>query len=152
MMKKIFIFLLAVLILFVSSYGQEFQWVWQNPLPQRNTLYSSQFIDSNNGLIVGSCGTILRTNNGGKSWNIQQSDTSEDLFSFHFFDTFNGLIVGGNGTILKTVDSGITWSKQETGTNSDLFSVHVIDTQNGYIVGDNGTSLKHLIVVILGQN
>lgn len=36
------------------------QWVWQNPLPQGNTLQDFSFIDTNNGFAVGARGTILK--------------------------------------------------------------------------------------------
>ena len=32
------------------------QWVWQNPLPQGNTLQDFSFIDTNNGFAVGARG------------------------------------------------------------------------------------------------
>lgn len=40
-------------------------WVWQNPLPQGNPLYSIHFAkDKQNGFAVGSDNTILRTRDG----------------------------------------------------------------------------------------
>ena len=46
------------------------QWVWQNPLPQGNTLQDFSFIDTNNGFAVGARGTILKTTDGGNNWQI----------------------------------------------------------------------------------
>src|SRR3954454_8132532 len=48
----------------------EGEWVWQNPLPQGNTLQDFFFIDADNGFAVGASGTILRTTDGGNSWDI----------------------------------------------------------------------------------
>jgi len=56
------------------------QWVWQNPLPQGNTLQDFSFIDTNNGFAVGASATILRTTDGGNNWDILASDTNDDLY------------------------------------------------------------------------
>ena len=64
-----------------SSSGQ---WVWQNPLPQGNTLQDFSFIDTTNGFAVGARGTILRTTDGGNNWDILASDTNDDLYGVSF--------------------------------------------------------------------
>ncbi|HEY5499613.1 MAG TPA: YCF48-related protein [Bacteroidales bacterium] len=46
-------------------------WFWQNPLPQGNSLYGVEFISSTEGWAVGANGTILKTSDGGASWQIQ---------------------------------------------------------------------------------
>ena len=49
-------------------------WVWQNPLPQGNPLYSISFAkDKRHGFAVGSDATILRTTDGGFNWQRQIS-------------------------------------------------------------------------------
>jgi len=40
------------------------QWVWQNPLPQGNTLQDFSLVDTNTGFAVGARGTILKTTDG----------------------------------------------------------------------------------------
>src|SRR5689334_6126344 len=67
-----------------SSVGQ---WVWQNPLPQGNTLQDFSFVDTNNGFAVGARGTILRTTDGGTSWDILASGTDDDLYGVAFTDS-----------------------------------------------------------------
>ena len=81
-----------------SSSGQ---WVWQNPLPQGNTLQDFSFIDPNNGFAVGAKGTILRTTDGGNNWDILASGTDDDLYSVAFTDPITGTVVGNFGAILK---------------------------------------------------
>src|ERR1041384_50891 len=47
-------------------------WLWQNPLPQGNLIYSIRFDkDKLHGWAVGADGAILRTENGGFEWNAQ---------------------------------------------------------------------------------
>src|SRR5215212_8777760 len=55
------------------------QWVWQNPVPTGNYLTGVDFTDSNNGTLVGIAGTIMHTSDGGLSWTIQSSGTTETL-------------------------------------------------------------------------
>ncbi|UCD56149.1 MAG: hypothetical protein JSV16_09930, partial [Candidatus Hydrogenedentota bacterium] len=69
-------------------------WVWQNPLPQGNTLRSVCFADANTGTAVGDCGTILRTTDGGATWVSQTSGTSNHLYGVCFTDANTGTAVG----------------------------------------------------------
>lgn len=58
------------------------------------------------GWAVGDNGTILKTTDGGNTWGLQTSGTTESLQSVHFINTQTGYIVGTNGVILKTVTGG----------------------------------------------
>jgi len=80
------------------------QWVWQNPLPQGNTLQDFFFIDTSNGFAVGARGTILRTTDGGNNWDQQTSGTDDDLYGVAFTDSSTGTAVGNFGAILRTTD------------------------------------------------
>ena len=51
------------------------RWQWQNPLPQGNGLHEVFFTDTNMGTAVGSGGIIMRTTDGGATWEIQKSGT-----------------------------------------------------------------------------
>ncbi|MCW8961436.1 MAG: YCF48-related protein, partial [Ignavibacteriaceae bacterium] len=110
-MKRIFI-----LFLLIYSVNHA-QWLWQNPLPQGNPLGSIYFVDSNTGWTVGTGGTILKTTNGGNSWETQNSGTEEYLLSTFFINANTGWVVGSNGLILKTTNSGDNWFSQSSGTS-----------------------------------
>ena len=57
-------------------------WVWQNPLPQGNPLFSIDFTkDKETGYAVGADGTILRTIDGGFNWTAQQSPVNAVISS-----------------------------------------------------------------------
>jgi len=75
----------------------EGRWVWQNPLPQGNDLRNASFIDANTGTVVGFFGTIVRTTDGGESWVIQTSGTTQNLWGVSFSDANNGTTVGEGG-------------------------------------------------------
>lgn len=58
------------------------------------------------GWAVGVAGTIIKTTDGGTSWNEQTSGTTVFLESVYFVDIQTGWVVGSNGTILKTTTGG----------------------------------------------
>src|SRR3979411_897282 len=75
------------------------QWFWQNPLPQGNDLRGASFIDTNTASLVGALRTIVRTTDGGNSWTIQTSGTTQNLWAVSFAGVNNGTVVGEGGTI-----------------------------------------------------
>src|SRR5438874_5907332 len=66
------------------------QWHWQNPLPQGNNLRGASFVDANTGTVVGENGTIVRTTDGGNTWTIQASGTTQTLWAVSFTDANHG--------------------------------------------------------------
>jgi hypothetical protein len=96
-------------------------WVWQNPLPQGNDLYSVAFSDASHGWAVGDGGTILATTNGGATWTKQSSGTTNELNGVAFSDASHGWVVGSfetyypsphdYGTILATSTGGLVTAK-----------------------------------------
>src|SRR5262245_18233577 len=60
------------------------QWVWQNRLPQGNTLQDFSFAGANNGFAVGSRGTIIKTTDGGHNWELITNQTEDDLYGVSF--------------------------------------------------------------------
>jgi len=81
----------------------------------------------NRGWIIGWNGTILRTDNGGESWQSQASGITSNLNGIHFADDQNGWVTGDNGEILYTVNGGNNWVLQVSGTTSNLFKIRFID-------------------------
>src|SRR6267142_2457508 len=106
------------------------QWHWQNPLPQGNNLRGASFVDTNTGTVVGEYGTIVRTTDGGNSWTIQASGTTQTLWAVSFTDLNNGTAVGEGGTIVGTTDGGAHWASQPSGTALQLRGVSFIDANN----------------------
>jgi photosystem II stability/assembly factor-like uncharacterized protein len=117
-------------------------WFWQNPLPQGNDLRGASFIDANTGTAVGYYGTIVSTTDGGNTWAIQTSGTTENLWAVSFPDVNNGTAVGEGGTILRTTDGGDHWVSQTSGTALQLRGVSFTDQDKGTAVGEGGTILR----------
>src|SRR5258707_4835165 len=91
------------------------QWHWQNPLPQGNNLRGAAFVDANTGTVVGEYGTIVRTMDGGNSWTLQASGTTQTLWAVSFTDANNGTAVGEGGTRVRTTCGGSPWTDQARG-------------------------------------
>jgi len=75
--------------------------------------------------VVGEDGIILRTENGGTTWTLQNSGTTNNLYSVNFLVANTGWAVGQNGTILNTNNGGSNWISQNSGTSNDLHACHV---------------------------
>lgn len=124
------------------------QWELQYPKPTDNDLEDVCFVDDLNGWAVGENGTIIHTNNGGVSWDFQESGTLFSLRSVVFKDLQTGWIVGGEThpipgdyIILHTTDGGNNWIDQDSDSTACMRSVFFIDSGIGWAVGDRGTLL-----------
>jgi photosystem II stability/assembly factor-like uncharacterized protein len=104
-------------------------------------LASIFFVDSNTGYTVGENGLILKTLNGGTTWTIQPSGTTNELSSVYFTDTETGYIVDLEGTIRKTTNGGTSWTSLNSENANELWSVYFPDANKGYTVGEYGTIL-----------
>jgi hypothetical protein len=99
---------------------------------------------------IGVGGTILRTTDGGITWNIQKANigTTNNLYSVSFTGRDTGTIVGqmtGNvidGFILHTTDGGTTWNTEVSGVTSGLLGVIQMDGKTAVAVGGFGEILR----------
>lgn len=107
----------------------------------KDHLYGTKFIDAQRGWVVGAFGTIGATSDGGRSWRMQASKTTQQLYDVDFVDAQHGWIVGRQGLILHTSTGGSSWEPQQSGTEQHLFSVDFSDRSHGIAVGDFGTIL-----------
>ncbi|MBI1804324.1 MAG: hypothetical protein HY033_06435 [Ignavibacteriae bacterium] len=125
------------LLLFLFPWSVFSEWNWKSPIPQGNTLFKVQFIDSLHGWAVGDYGTILRTTTGGTSWYEQEFARTDNILDITMLSPTEGWAVGDNGTILHTTDSGDDWLEQTSGITTGLNAVEFLDSLNGWTVGDN---------------
>ena len=109
---SIILVIICLWMMNINTSKAQLDYKWQNPLPQGNGLRSVVFTDENTGIAVGYYGTILRTADGGVSWDIQSSGTTVLLWAVSFGDANTGVAVGVAGTILRTIDGGLSWIQQ----------------------------------------
>lgn len=95
------------------------------------------FLDENHGWAVGWVGLILRTTDGGRTWQeVRSGTTGWTLASIRFRDPENGWIVGPFGQILRSRDGGLTWTELESPVRSWLSSIY-FDTEGlGWITAE----------------
>jgi len=103
-------------------------------LPNATRLYSIFFIDSQTGWATGSGGAIIHTSDGGTSWNIQDSGTTNPLEDIFFIDELTGW-AAGNNRLLKTTDGGTTWTEQNFGISGNFESIHFLNANEGWVTG-----------------
>ena len=132
--RILFLILLCLYLLLSSS--AKGQTSWQNPLPTGNDLNNLFFLDSSTGWCVGNVGTVVRTSDGGLSWESRESHTDADLNGLYFSDALHGWVVG-RGVILATSDGGTNWKLQVQNVAGNLRSVFFLDNQSGWCCGDS---------------
>jgi photosystem II stability/assembly factor-like uncharacterized protein len=94
-------------------------------------------------LVVGSMGTILKTIDGGDTWQSKPSGTSLSLQGVSFVSEFIGAAVGGDiGTnvFLRTTNGGEIWFEESDDGNTPsgfVYGVEMVTPELGFAVGQN---------------
>ena len=127
--------------------------------------YSVDFVDPENGWMVGEYGNIRHTSDGGKTWDSQHGSLLEELvqkgsaegqdvmalgafFRVRFFDKNHGMAVGAGGAVATTDNGGKKWHWiSREGEKSDIPNLHLYNIvapgKDGQLVatGTNGMVL-----------
>jgi photosystem II stability/assembly factor-like uncharacterized protein len=119
-------------------------------------LHSVFFVDQNRGWAAGSRGTLLSTNDGGKSW--QKSNPTEDAIrDIYFNDALNGWLVCERNTyelrsndeprayLMKTSDGGELWKRvnmREGDFDARLMRAIFTGGGRGWAFGEGGALYK----------
>jgi len=105
------------------------------------------FFDSENGVILGESGLILKTSNGGTTWKpVYQEGLNSDLIDIAEISPGVHLLIGDAMSAYITKDKGDTWipftpiMNMESIDKENLNSIEVVD-DNIYICGDSGLIL-----------
>ena len=115
-----------------------------------NTVYSQasvyemgiKFMNPVSAALIGEDGLIQQTTDGGVTWSVQNSNTTNVLYSTDFYDNSNGVVVGDNGMILVTNDGGNIWNNVESPVQTPLYSVKAVSNGNYVACGDAGVILR----------
>ena len=140
--------------LFIILYSSTIysQWFQQNPRFITNShLQSVYFVNELTGYIAGFAGTILKTEDGGINWEVQNSGVNDYLWTIHFIDDQLGF-AGGNQSFLKTTNGGLTWFPILTNYNTVIKEITSTDNNTLYAVGLEGISGAVYKSTDLGNN
>lgn len=117
-------------------------WQTQSPLPGAAVVRKAFFLNERVGWLVGRDTVVLKTSNGGQSWEVQtQTNLPRNLFSVReFFDVraINEQVVwamANAGTIL-TRDGGRTWTRVTGGGNA----IFALDERRAWVFDDTNLS------------
>jgi photosystem II stability/assembly factor-like uncharacterized protein len=148
--KKRFMFsaLLAVVLVGTSFLCVLHAAPKKNTPALRDDLFSVTFPTENDGWACGRWGTVIRTTDGGRTWQRQETKTDFTLTSISFTDVKNGWAVGDEGTIIHTSDGGNTWKKQKSPVPYFLMGVQFVTPKKGWIV----TERTHILCTEDGGN
>jgi len=100
-----------------------------------------QFVNENTGFVVGgrgtfgSTGVLLKTEDGGLTWNQAYSNKLPTLTHISIVDEQNIWVSGFGGTILSTTDLGLTWKKLTLAISPppSLTTIQFVDESNGWV-------------------
>ncbi|MBK7670626.1 MAG: hypothetical protein IPJ24_04400 [bacterium] len=120
----------------------EATWNRRFPTPSGNPLMRLDMSSDSIGTVVGHLGTIMRTEDGGRTWMTQAGGTQTLFWDVDFVGPLHGVAVGSDGVILTTSDGGRHWISRDSDTTEGLSCVRFSDRENGFIVGENGTLLR----------
>lgn len=111
-------------------------------VPNDTTLTGIFFLDNQLGWATGHDATILRTWDGGDSWEMAY-DAPEDerpLFDIWFNDRSNGFAVGAYGLFMETSDGGHSWSQRTIGSDDvHLNRIEQSGAGHLFIAAERGT-------------
>lgn len=109
------------------------QWV-QQASPVKNDLADIAFFSPSVGYAVGTHGTVIRTRDGGKTWQPVTAPDSSDIISVTATDSLGVMVTTssafGTGAVFQSKDQGNTWRKTLVDTRS--FYATAINQQKLY--------------------
>ena len=144
-MKNIRIYTLLVLLLMAGGATKAQQWI-ELQTGVTEDLYGVYCIDTNTVFVCGQNGVILKTEDGGNSWQEKYRESGYHWYKIKFVDSNVGFSFGRDnnykGKLLKTIDGGETWMDMGCPFNAynylspsscDLF---LVDTDTLYVASD----------------
>lgn len=123
-------FLFVFIILFSSLLYS--QWQEQKSGIATN-LWDVCFVDSLNGWAIGDSSIIVRTTNGGNTWNsIRLKFPTNSNSKVRFVDSLNGFILS-QGKLFSSSDGGNNWIQLDTIKNLNINDFYFMNESNGWI-------------------
>jgi photosystem II stability/assembly factor-like uncharacterized protein len=142
MIKKILAILLLTGLLFTLA-AQTQPWK-KLQTPVSSTLRFISFVDSLTGWVAGEAGIIIRTSDGGNSWETQNSTVQTFITDIFFSDKNHGWaltfrdVFPFNSVMLRTTNGGNEWrAKDLPDSLGAIRTIFFFDSLNGFAGGSN---------------
>ena len=134
------------------AFAQGNAWVRQ-PAGTLAWLHSVFFFDQNRGWVVGSRGSLLATEDGGRSWKARPRPSEDVLVDIYFVDEFNGWVVCERNVydlktkdeprtyLMNTTDGGEHWKRvniRGLDANARLVRAFFRPSGRGWTFGEGG--------------
>jgi len=100
------------------------------------------FLNANQGVAVGLNGTILKSSNGGETWNTVPFGSFTHLNSIATPDSTAIFICGNDGLLIKTDFSFSNIDTIESGQYGNLNKIHFLNHSVGFCIGNDRLILK----------
>ncbi|WP_340103851.1 T9SS type A sorting domain-containing protein [Rhodohalobacter sp. 8-1] len=107
---------------------------------QSNEINELHFFDASTGYAAMDRGDMMKTDDGGTTWNNLSTGIYYDLADLEFVTADSGFVAGRGGIFLTTTDGGNSFTTEIYGqeTNEDIYSIDMLDSQKGWMAGENG--------------
>lgn len=135
----------TILLFYSFTFSCLAQWKEVNHGIEISQFNDVKAITSEIAIVIGSNGTIVKTNDGGETWQLKTSGINYDLKRLEFPTANVGYIIGGNNILLKTNDGGETWKSLTTNHSSGFYDISCVNenlifisTNNGVIKSEDG--------------
>lgn len=138
----------TILFFLISFQTAQAEWTKHNA----NTLawlHDVYFLNEDTGWIAGSNGTLLKTSDGGKSFQKQKNVTQDTIRQIYFTDEKNGWLLcerdlfdrGSNSSsyLLKTTNGGATWEKVDFTGKTRIAKIFFSKNDFGLAIGEAGS-------------
>lgn len=116
---------------------------WQAASGLLGTAYTPFFVDTQHGWAT-AYSAVYRTDDGGRSWTLVETDTSSTMQGVFFHDPDRGWAVSIDGHVMGSLDGGRTWSlRHKAGDFSNTNTVWFADELEGWVIG--GSTFLHTV-------
>jgi photosystem II stability/assembly factor-like uncharacterized protein len=120
-------------------------WFWGDPQPQGNALHGIDFAGSR-GYAAGDFGTLLRTDNGGATWEGLPTGITAPLVTVRVVNA-STVVIGGDCALRRSDDGGQTfsrlpWTSSDQNCPSSIASFYFPSASVGYVMTQDGSILR----------
>lgn len=97
------------------------------------------FQDASNGYAIQDQGDMMKTEDGGETWQDLSTGNNYDLMDLEFVTADSGFVAGRGGTFLTTTDGGSSFTGEYGEiTTQDIYSIDMLNSERGWMAGENG--------------